>query len=438
MPTYVAAATASVALTLGMWAIAISQSANRLRIDDGVAWHSTGVWLKAETHVHTKFSDGLHAVDEVIGRALANGCDVVAVTDHADRQMTAATAEYHAAIAAARVAHPTLVLVTGLEWNVPPARGDDHAVVLFPTALESVAVTGEFKRRFDDYDRGPLGADGVSGAFAWLRTLATVEGSGPIVFLNHPARKAADTAAVERRLRELLEAGSGIFAGVEGAPGHQKATPLGAYGGAMKPDDRWDSAIAPPGGAWDARLAAGDKVWGALSTADFHAERSGDYWPCQFSATWIHAPDRSVAGVIKALRAGTFVGVHGGIAEQIRLSAMIRGLPRAALAGESIVAPAGARVTLELRATVPGVDWSGQPNRVDEVEFIGIGQDGARSLARLPWPPTGVVTYEVAVPAGSFAIRARGRRIVEEGPDLLFYTNPVFFNRAESPARLGG
>jgi hypothetical protein len=29
------------------------------------------------------------------------------------------------------------------------------------------------------------------------------------------------------------------------------------------------------------------------------------------------------------------------------------------------------------------------------------------------------------VPAGGMAIRARGRRVIEDGPDLLFYTNAV-------------
>ena len=38
-----------------------------------------------------------------------------------------------------------------------------------------------------------------------------------------------------------------MFAGVEGAPGHQNQASLGAYGGPLLPEDRWDPAIAPPG-----------------------------------------------------------------------------------------------------------------------------------------------------------------------------------------------
>ena len=62
-----------------------------------IPWAQTGVWLKAETHVHTSFSDG-RSLDELVDQAVANGCDVLAITDHTDRNLKAATPEYHAAI----------------------------------------------------------------------------------------------------------------------------------------------------------------------------------------------------------------------------------------------------------------------------------------------------------------------------------------------------
>jgi hypothetical protein len=162
-----------------------------------------------------------------------------------------------------------------------------------------------------------------------------------VIVLNHPGRRAKDVEAVWRAWSFLTKEGAGIVVGAEGAPGHQNAKPLGAYGGALVPEDRWDPSVVAPGAAWDRLLQQGQDVWGALASSDFHAESNGDYWPCQFSYTAIYAPDRSAAGVLRALRAGSFVGVHGGIVRSAELRVMTPGLERAALAGEQVRVPAG-------------------------------------------------------------------------------------------------
>src|SRR5688500_7315751 len=68
-----------------------------------IPWQGRGVWLKADTHVHTDdFSDGGYALKDVVAKAADHGCDVLAVTDHLDVNLTAATPAYFAAIEAAR------------------------------------------------------------------------------------------------------------------------------------------------------------------------------------------------------------------------------------------------------------------------------------------------------------------------------------------------
>jgi hypothetical protein len=35
------------------------------------------------------------------------------------------------------------------------------------------------------------------------------------------------------------------------------------------------------------------------------------------------------------------------------------------------------------------------------------------------------VTERITVPADGIVVRARGRRVISGGPDLMFYTNPI-------------
>ena len=390
-------------------------------------WAQRGVWLKAETHVHTRFSDGSHTVDEVVDRAVGHGCDVLAVTDHTDGNLKAATPEYHAAIAAARErVGDRLTLIAGLEWNLPPGKGDDHAIVLLPPHVDAADLTADFKRRFDDFDKKGENPELAVAAFEWLTAMKVNETPHlPVVFLNHPSRRAESVEHVYQQMRTLTDIGGDVFVGAEGAPGHQKATPLGAYGRTLKPDDRWDPAIAAPGGAWDRLLTRDARVAGALATSDFHSEANGDYWPCEFSATWVYAADRSPVAVLEALRAGSFSGVHGLIAQQPQLSLEAEGLPRPALAGEAVSIPAGTRATAVVRVVVPPTDWQGAPNRIDAVDLIGASPQGTAVMQSGPLAADGAFRFAFTVPEGGVAVRARGRRVVDDGPDLLFYTNAV-------------
>jgi PHP domain len=417
--TFVAAAGVSlVACGLG-WLTSAPTFTRRL------PWAGTGVWLKAETHTHTKFSDGSSSVDELADRAVASGCDVLAITDHSDGNLKAATPEYHDAIRATRARLPQLILLAGLEWNPPPGKGQDHAAMLLPAAWDTAERTEEFKRRFDDLNKEGENPELATAAFAWIREHSASPEDLPVIVLNHPGRRAKDVEAVWRAWSFLTKEGAGIVVGAEGAPGHQNAKPLGAYGGALVPEDRWDPSVVAPGAAWDRLLQQGQDVWGALASSDFHAESNGDYWPCQFSYTAIYAPDRSAAGVLRALRAGSFVGVHGGIVRSAELRVMTPELERAALAGEQVRVPAGATLSVDLVMDLPGTDWSGAANHIDAIDLIGISKDGARIVASGAPGADGRWHAEVTAPAGGIVLRARGRRVIDDGPDLLFYTNAV-------------
>jgi hypothetical protein len=386
-----------------------------------IDWVGKGVWLQADTHIHTGFSDGGFLLGRVVDEAVKNGCHVIGITDHADRNLSAATPQYRAAIEAARVK---------LEWNVPPWGGDEHATVLVPPGRLEWQTLAAFKARFDDLKRVPHVAALADEGLRWLAKQKNASGVAPLVLFNHPNRKRDDVLSLVKQMKWWRTISSQTIVGFSGAPGHQLSQTLGNYTKKIKLIDRWDPIAATIGGGWDKLLQQNVDVWAARAPSDFHNFK-WDYWPGQFSQTWIYARSKSADAVFEALRAGSVFGVHGRIVDRAELSVMARGLPRPAINGESIRVPADSTIKVQIAFRIPKLDWEGKKNQLNEIELIGITRDGASSLIRKPvrGGETAVVV-KLSVPAGGIVIRARGRR-VENGPDLLFYTNPVRIQTAK-------
>jgi hypothetical protein len=391
-----------------------------------VPWSGKGVWLAADTHVHTKFSDGLGTPAETAAKARSFGCDVLGFADHGDNDRKGATSEYFDAIDDARRAQPGMVVMGGMEWNVPPWGGDEHATIFVPAAKERRLT--EFKAAFDDYGREKHDAALAVAGLQWLATNAADGATKPVMTYEHPSRldaKSIENVEDVRAWRKIND----VVVGFSGAPGHQGKAPIGSYKFGEQPIDRWDPAVARVGDAWDTLLKEGLDVWGAYAPSDFHTADPndlGDYWPCQFAKTWIYAPDRSQNGVLQALRAGSVFAEHGGIVERAEIGVTAKGLPRAAGAGEVLRVAAGTSVVIDVTLQVPPKDWNGQPNRVDLVELIGIGATGANVIASAAPAASGpALSQTVTVPATGLVVRARGFRVMADGSRLAFYTNPV-------------
>jgi hypothetical protein len=394
----------------------------------GIDWAGRGVWLRAELHTHTRFSDGGHTVEEVVNAAARNRCDVVAITDHADAGLKAATPEYVSAIEAARASNPAITVITGVEWNVPPGKGQEHATVLFPTGMEKLDTLATFKDQFDDYKKEGENPELALAALAWLQPKDRAA-LAPVVMMNHPTRAPNSTSAPLITFEALRRAAPGVLVGVEGGPGHQRSTPLGSYKNPTSLVNRWDPIVAEVGGAWDTWLGRGLDVWGAAADADFHHE-SGDFWPCEFSSTWIYAPDKTVNGVIRALHAGSYFGEQGHIAEKVELRVKADDQARPVVPGQRLIARTGAPLTVTLALDVPATDYQQKPNRIDTVELIGIvGQKATLLFSGAPNGPE-AFSVPVTVPPGGIVLRARGRRGADGESALMFYTNPIRISTA--------
>ena len=168
-----------------------------------IPWVDKGQWIRIDTHIHTTFSDGASTPAEVVQKALQYGCRAIAITDRADRGLKAATPEYEAAITAERSAHPDLLILAGLEWNVPPWAGDEHASVLMPGGPGEWKTLADFKQQFDDYQREGRDHAIVEAALKWLAENGTVSGVPPVVVYNHPSLKDSTSMDNVRRCRAL-------------------------------------------------------------------------------------------------------------------------------------------------------------------------------------------------------------------------------------------
>ena len=396
-----------------------------------IPWIGSGQWLKVDTHVHTKFSDGSYPLLAVVEAGRRHGCDAIAITDHTDRNLGAATAEYFEEIRRARQEIPETLVIAGVEWNVPPYHGDEHVTLLMHPEDENQLA--EFRERFDDYKRADGEVIDVQAAFDWLKENTS---HSPLMFLNHPSRKRESTESVLSDLKSWRQHCE-FVCGFSGAPGHQAADPIGAYSRSIKTTDRWDPAAHEIGGVWDQLTAQGLDLWAALAPSDFHSQELGDFWPGAFSETWAYAADRSIPAVLDALQTGCFFANHGGIARDVELLVHHEDLDRPARPGEWVEVRDG-QINVTIRFTTPERDLLQYPNRIDQIELIAVTPSETRILATVQPTADGSevnLLSAFTVPIEGIVFRARGKRINDSDLPLHFVTNPIRLSAVDPGGR---
>jgi hypothetical protein len=383
-----------------------------------VPWALTGGRVVLDSHTHTVFSDGALPPMQLAEKAVENGCTAIAITDHGDLSVRAATPEYFDEVDAIRAKFPKMIVFAGLEWNIPPYLGREHVTVLLEPSRER-QILPEFKARFEEKSAA------VDVALQWL----AAQTGGPenvALIYNHPSRLDSDSDENYRDYTKW-QAQQDLFIGFEGGPGHQKSEPPGDYRGAIRTRDRWDPVVAEIGGTWDRLLDQGRSVWGALAVSDYHSDR--DFAPCEFARTYLRIPQKDHRGILQALRAGSFWAGHGRVLDDLAFIAVHPALGLPATVGETVrlntssfmfafrVAlkrgPAGADLPLTVEIIGNGV--SGKP------ESVARGVVGARANT-FDWTPTALVTGE---DGRSAYFRARVTAQSPSGDVLVAYTNPI-------------
>ncbi|HEY7262214.1 MAG TPA: PHP domain-containing protein [Trebonia sp.] len=144
--------------------------------------------VRIDLHVHSSASDGTDPPAEVVRRAVAAGCDVIALTDH----------DTVAGIAAAAAALPAgLTLVPGMELSCQLERRSVHLLAyLFDPAYAALAAETELIR--DDRVHRARAMVARLGALGAPVTWERVEeiAAGAVVGRPHIARALAEAGVV--------------------------------------------------------------------------------------------------------------------------------------------------------------------------------------------------------------------------------------------------
>ena len=392
-----------------------------------IPWALTGDWLVGDLHTHSRFSDGVLSAGDLVERAVLSGCQVMALTDHSDLTGDIATAspEYMAALRQLRSRYPGLVLIGGIEWNIPPYEGREHVNLLVDPSIES-EVLPLFRQQFDSLERGQSEDDtDPAEALAWLSARVPAQ-SRAVLFYNHPSRKVDeldDTGVDLLRWRRV----SPRMIGFEGGPGHQRSSIIGSYKKNYETIDRWDPVVANIGGVWDSLLARGEDVWAAMANSDYHNDKL-DYAPCTFSRIHFQVPESTEKGVLEALEAGSFWAQHGPVLDDLLFAAHADGLDLPAVPGETISLNAVQTVSFHL-AIERNANAAHDPLQTELVSNCRSGTPELVNSRMLSPDETGTSWELQQLQAGadgkSCYARMRVRKQVDNGPDLLAYTNSI-------------
>jgi len=462
--------------------------------------YAAGVWLAGDHHIHTKYSpDGQYEIEKQVAKAARYGLHWCVITDHgALHHDKIALNQAYPDLVAARRKHPAMQVFQGLEWNIPDA---EHGSVILPPTTREARLIADFEARYDPNNESlpNTPANTEADAVAAVKYLQSLTPK-PLFIAHHPARRGVDSP---HELRAWSDAGPDVTRGFEAAPGHQAAgligEPRGYYAGKPDPDSwpgypeesyrtwgGYDWYVAKVGGLWDSLLGEG-RAWYITANSDSHRHWTdltavdnstywdkghttemkmrldkrvnGDFYPGEYTKTWVFAPRRTHLAILDAMRAGCMFTTVGDLIDRLELSAhdKNRAVP---MGGTLLLDRAGENVVVTIRLRQPERDnFSGARPRLHHLDLISGDILGpARDRDAMTNPTTRVVArlhpeqavrsrvpgqgtyltfrYQFQKVRRSFYVRVRGTNTAVEAPqidsrtvnpwdDLWFYSNPI-------------
>jgi len=401
-------------------------------VSQGTESVEQSTWLVGDHHMHTLASDGSHTMEYLVEHA--DGLDFIVITNHGSTENLGKIEKEYEELLRLRRENPELMIFYGFEWNVPSG---EHATFIVEPGKQELDQIRDFMQRFDENTNSNASREQDA-----VRALAYAESMSPkpIVILNHPSRKGRYSLS---ELRAYDNAGS-VVVGFEGAPGHQANPERGSYPakepGSSRTYGGYDIMTAKVGGYWDTMLSEGRR-WFITVNSDFHehyTEGGEDFWPGQYSKTYVYAREKSYRGVMDALRSGNYFTVSGDLIESLDMRA--ENGNREAGMGGTLKAGKGTDVTVRIRVKDGEKNRNGDDPVLKQVQLISNAGGKPEIVKVFDVKSNNRETdmeYTFRNVQRDFFVRVRGANTAELEPsedpqgenawnDLWFYSNPIF------------
>lgn len=456
-------------------------------------------WLAGDHHVHSIYSatyradpaqphrspkpviggDSAHTILQNAQMARRFGLDWMVSTDHGGPGHS--SLNYELAwpdVVAARRAVPGLILFYGAEFDVP---GGEHASLIMPMDANERANLRDIEAHFGKREAFPADPARntkarMADALKFMQALPVP----PVLLANHPSRTATGREKwglhAPSEFMAWHDLAPSVAIGMEGAPGHQAARPengkdmahgsRGLYGG-YPTLGGFDQMVAVRGGAWDRMLGTGLR-WSITASSDSHghwSERGADFWPGEYTKTWVHATPNAAA-ILDGLRHGRVFVATGNLIEGLEFRAATMDYPKGtASMGDTLRTADGGSVVVSIRVrTAKAPNSNGLIPELDHIDIIcgtavsasdvdgGAQTTGnATVIARLDRKQLKAAYRSLAaqvritLPKNAKYIRLRGSSTRQDEPspdtpgedpwaDLWFYSNPIYIeSRKQSP-----
>jgi hypothetical protein len=401
-------------------------------VSQGIESTEQSTWLVGDHHMHTIASDGSHTMEYDV--AHSEGLDFIVITNHGSTDNLPRIESEYRELLRLRKENPDVLIFYGFEWNVP--AGEHATFIAEPGEHEMDQIKG-FMQRFDENTNKNASREQDA-----VRALVYAENMDPkpIVILNHPSRKGRYSLV---EIRAYDNAGS-VAIGFEGAPGHQANPERGSYPakepGSSRTYGGYDIMTAKVGGHWDTLLSEGRR-WFITANSDFHEHYTGggeDFWPGQYSKTYVCAREKSYNGVMDALRSGNYFTVAGDLVDGLDLRASSgEGI---ATMGGALKAEMGSDVTVRIGLKDGEKNGNGDDPALRQVQIIS-NVGGKPEITKVFDVKNNNMETEIEYTfrdvQKDFFVRVRGSSTTETEPsedpqgedawrDLWFYSNPIF------------